>query len=175
MDKNSIIGIVIIVLILIFFSIINKPSEEELELAKRRQDSIELVQRQLAEQQILEQASSQSALEPVKSEPGIVPDKAEDLRDRLGSFASAAEGDDQFYTLENKKIRVTISSKGGRVYSVELKDYQTWDSLPLILFDGADNYLGLNFLPKTGTFLPMSFISSLFHMTQILILSFLQA
>jgi YidC/Oxa1 family membrane protein insertase len=148
MDKNSIIGIVIIVFILIFFSIINKPSQEELELAKRRQDSIELAQRQLAEQQILDQTSLQSDLEPLESEPGNLPDNAEALRDRLGSFASAAEGNDQFFTLENKKIKVTISSKGGRVYSVELKDYQTWDSLPLILFDGEENYLGLNFFAQ---------------------------
>ena len=43
MDKKSIIGIVLIFVILVVFSYINKPSKEEIEAAKQRRDSIEQV------------------------------------------------------------------------------------------------------------------------------------
>ena len=44
MDKKSIIGIILIFLILVVFSIINRPSQEEIEAAKHRQDSIAQVE-----------------------------------------------------------------------------------------------------------------------------------
>jgi len=147
MDRNSILGIVLIVLILVVASIINKPSQEEIEKAKRKQDSIELVRRQQAERQVLEQEIAQEII-PSEETEKAQEDKAIQIRDRFGSFADAVEGDDQFYTLENELVKITISARGGRIFSVQLKDYQTWDSMPLILFDGEENEFGLNFFAQ---------------------------
>ncbi len=47
--------------------------------------------------------------------------------------------------LENNKLELKISPKGGRVYSARLKDYRTHDSLPLILFSGDSTVFGFNF------------------------------
>lgn len=60
-------------------------------------------------------------------------------------FGAATAGKEEFVTLENKDLRLKLSTKGGRVYSAELKDYKTWDKKPLILFNGEDNHFGLNF------------------------------
>jgi len=64
---------------------------------------------------------------------------------RYGPFASSALGKDEFITLENDKIDLKISLKGGRVYSARVKDYTTHDSLPLILFSGDSTVFGFNF------------------------------
>ena len=50
---------------------------------------------------------------------------------QYGVFSKAAVGDNQFITLENNKVELKISLKGGKVYSARLKDYRTYDSLPL--------------------------------------------
>jgi YidC/Oxa1 family membrane protein insertase len=44
MDRNSIVGIVLIFLILIGFSYLNRPSKEQIAAAKRTRDSIEQVE-----------------------------------------------------------------------------------------------------------------------------------
>jgi len=60
-------------------------------------------------------------------------------------FGAATAGTEQFVTLENKDIRLKLSTKGGRVYSAELKEFKTFDKKPLILFNGEENHFGLNF------------------------------
>ncbi|MCX6255659.1 MAG: membrane protein insertase YidC [Bacteroidia bacterium] len=64
---------------------------------------------------------------------------------QYGIFAEAAKGENDFITLENNKVELKISLKGGRVYSARLKDYRTYDSLPLILFSGDSTVFGFNF------------------------------
>jgi YidC/Oxa1 family membrane protein insertase len=64
---------------------------------------------------------------------------------RYGVFASSATGENDFITLENEKLELKISLKGGRVYSARLKEYTTYDSLPLILFSGDSTVFGFKF------------------------------
>jgi YidC/Oxa1 family membrane protein insertase len=64
---------------------------------------------------------------------------------QYGVFAQAAIGENDFITLENNKIELKISLKGGRVYSAKLKDYKTFDAKPLILFSGDSTIFGFNF------------------------------
>jgi len=144
MDRNSIIGLVIIAGILVVFSLLNKPSKEELAEAKRVRDSIALVQEQkaietdrIAKEQ---QAQSPQAVAEV--------DSAEVMAQQYGTFAQAATGEDKFITLENEKIKVLVSAKGGRIYSVELKEYKTYTQQPLLLFSGDENKFGFNFFAQ---------------------------
>ncbi len=51
----------------------------------------------------------------------------------------------KFITLENDLVRLTISTLGGRLYKAELKKFVTHDTLPLILFDGDSTVFGLQF------------------------------
>ncbi|RIH63187.1 membrane protein insertase YidC [Mariniphaga sediminis] len=150
MDRNSILGIVLIFAILVVFSIVNQPSEEEIESTKRRRDSIAQVEAMNALQ--LEEARQQSALETqseaVSADSTVAEGKLKEKIDQLGVFGNAALGEREFYTLENNLMKLTFSNKGGRIYSVELKNYQTHDSLPLILFDGDETLFGLNFFAQ---------------------------
>jgi len=65
--------------------------------------------------------------------------------DIYGAFSAAASGEDRFITLENNKVELKISLKGGKVYSARLKEYYTYDSRPLILFSGDSTIFGFNF------------------------------
>jgi len=60
-------------------------------------------------------------------------------------FGATTIGSEKFVTLENKDIRVKLSTQGGKVYSVELKEFKTFDKKPLVLFDGPKNHFGLTF------------------------------
>lgn len=62
-----------------------------------------------------------------------------------GPFGNALAGEERLVTLENELIKATISTKGGRVRSVEIKGEQTYAGEPLLLFDGDHNKFGLFF------------------------------
>ncbi len=64
---------------------------------------------------------------------------------QYGVFAPAATGENEFMTLENSKVELKISLKGGKVYSARLKEYRTFDSMPMILFSGDSTVFGFNF------------------------------
>jgi YidC/Oxa1 family membrane protein insertase len=151
MDRNSILGIVLIFAILVVFSIVNQPSKEQIETARQRRDSIAQVEEERARQFEIQQ--QQQTVQTDQSEV-IIPDSlAESSRlqekiDQFGVFGPAAIGEQEFYTLENNLVIITFTNKGGRIYSVELKNYQTHDSLPLILFEGSETLFGLNFFAQ---------------------------
>ncbi|MGC9374420.1 MAG: membrane protein insertase YidC [Bacteroidales bacterium] len=146
MDKNSIIGIILIAAILIVYSVINQPSKDEIERAKHRRDSLELVRQQNeAEQQKADKAIEQTA-EPEEQLKDT--SQKENLIKKYGNFASAAEGEKEFAIVENDLMKIKFSNKGGRIYSVELKDYKTYTQEPLILFDGDSTVFGLNFFSQ---------------------------
>ena len=65
--------------------------------------------------------------------------------DQFGAFATSAVGENEFIILENNKLEVKISLKGGKVISARLKEYRTHDSLPLFLFSGDSTIFGFNF------------------------------
>jgi len=139
MDKNTIFGFVLIALILVGFSVMNRPSEEELAQQQRYSDSIALVQKNEAA------AVAQQKPEAVLAADSINPNDTAALAkaaDAFGDFGVAAAGEEKFYTLENDLVKLTLSNKGGRIYSATLKNYQTHDSLPLVLFDAKESNLG---------------------------------
>ena len=147
MDRNTISGLVIIFVILITFSYFNKPSKEKLEAAKHRQDSIEQVQaqQQIVAEQKANQAVNPEAKEKADSTAANIVDSRKDL---YGAFGDAATGTEKFITLENNLMKVKVATKGGRIFSVELKNYKTYDGKPLILFNGEANRFGLNFFSQ---------------------------
>ncbi len=148
MKKDQIIGFVLIAVILIGYSIYMKPSEEELEKAKQRQDSIALVQEQLRQERIAEE-ERQKIESPEKDDlQGQLSDKQQtedQYRALYGVFAHAASGEKDFVFIENDLVKLKVATQGGRIYSAQLKEYQTHDSLPLKLFNGDSTIFGFNF------------------------------
>ncbi|MHC1704930.1 MAG: membrane protein insertase YidC [Tenuifilaceae bacterium] len=137
MDRNTIIGLVIIFAILIFAGYLNTPSKEEVAAMQLKNDSIARV---AAENVALQKAAEMAV---VNAKPDSV--KKNEIVKQLGSFATSLNGEDKFVTLENDLMRVKISSLGGRVFSVELKNYKTYTGQPLVLFTGKENTFGLQF------------------------------
>jgi YidC/Oxa1 family membrane protein insertase len=152
MDRNSILGIILIFAILVVFSVMNRPSKEQIEEARRRSDSIAQVEA-AAERSRAQELSASPENAAVEDE-ALLPDsvtagsRLQEKIDQFGVFGNAAIGEEEFYTLENNLVKITFTNKGGRIYSVELKDFQTHDSLPLILFEGDNTLFGLNFFAQ---------------------------
>ena len=150
MDRNTVIGMVMIFAILIGFGYLNRPSQKEIEAAKRKQDSIAQVE--AAQQKQVEAQAQIKKIEGGASDSTLMENTSvetnQNLADQYGAFGQSASGDEKFITLENNLVKIKLSTKGGKVYSVELKDYETYDSLPLMLFKGQDNLFGLNFFSQ---------------------------
>ena len=143
MDKNTIIGIVLIVLIFLGYTQLTKPSEKELAI-KRYNDSIALVEQNKV------QATPVAGSSNAKTADSTVVTDTTKLADAFGGFSPSAKGQEKFYTLENELIKITLSNKGGRVSSVQLKKYRTHDSLPLILFDEKESSMGFTFVTNNN-------------------------
>lgn len=146
MDRNSIIGFVLIAGIFIVWGILSKPSEEEQARLQRYNDSIALVREQNAELERQLNEARTNELEAEKRKNDSL--KLENKKAELGVFVEALNGEKEFFVLENEKIALEVSTLGGRPYSVNLKEYQTYDSLPLVLFDGDSTQFGMDFFNK---------------------------
>ncbi len=92
-----------------------------------------------------EKADSAAVPETGTAGPGEIPAVNAADSSKYGAFGASISGDSALITLENNKIELKISPKGGRVFSARLKDFRTHDSLPLILFSGDSTVFGFNF------------------------------
>ena len=175
MDKKSITGLLIIAGILIIFSLFQSPPKET---PKKDQKGDKDQTGQIA--QSVDDSTTEktvSSLVPKRDEKGLqIVDSVKGLaytdtitgRDTFivttpeiatDSLVSSAEEevikpsecDEQIITLENDKLIVEISNQGGRISSVFLKEYQTYNdwqggnNKPLQLFDKQSTY-GVEFL-----------------------------
>lgn len=132
MDRNSIIGILIIAGIFVVWGIVNRPSADEIERQKQRNDSIR-VERMIQERQ------AQEEKDEVQVDQKEVPAVKTEAIPEIDTVETKT------ITLENERIKVFLNERGGRPVSVILKNYQTYDSLPLRLFDGDSSKFNLTF------------------------------
>ena len=132
MDKNSIVGLILIAMVLFGFTYVQKRRYEN-ELAKHP----ELAQTESATQ---EQAPAQSDAQlGMAAEDTPVPQQAAIYKDTLLGVASSAEP--VLYTLENDLLEVVFTSKGAQPYSARVKNYTNYDKTDLYLFkDGQNKY-----------------------------------
>lgn len=63
---------------------------------------------------------------------------------------AAAPVEEQRFTLENEVLKVVLSTKGGQVVEARLKNYQTYDSLPLYLINETSRF-NINLGDNTNT------------------------
>ena len=154
MDRNSITGLVIITLILIGFWFVNKPSEQEIEAARQRQDSLRIVELKMEQEKLVKQLQAEAEKSTITLDVQSNDEEAinAQAQQQYGQISPFVEGEKSFTTLENEKIKMIFSNQGGKIYSVELKDYKTSGGDPLILFDGDKNKFGFNFTHNTRIF-----------------------
>ena len=122
MDKNTIIGLVLIFVLLLVWQQFMAPTAEELQEQQRLQDSIATVQQGVDSQRRAEKAVAADTLPPLPQE---VEDSLQVQRaqSNFGPFAGAAVGKAEEFVLENSLFRLVISTRGGRVKEAELKEY----------------------------------------------------
>jgi YidC/Oxa1 family membrane protein insertase len=175
MDKNTITGIVLILLIFLGFSLYNnhrtgKFFKAETEYAdslyttgnydEAREAYIRALGYRPKDQATIDRVTELNSKlglneQQQKPETGMPasdsipsaappPTRAVDSAS-YGAFSSGATGENQFYTIENSLLKLTVSAKGGRPYSVMLKNYRTYDSLPVVLFKGDSTVFGYKF------------------------------
>lgn len=171
MDRNTITGIILIFAIFIGFSMynnhrLNNAYEKVVAEAEESYSKGDIEKARTAYYEALRLKPNQpeivSRLNEINDQLGIVTDSTGAVQEQIvsaademtedvpevsemGLFAGAATGEDGFIILENNKLELKISLKGGKVYSARLKDYKTWDGKPLILFKGDSTVFGFNF------------------------------
>ncbi|MBO7290284.1 MAG: membrane protein insertase YidC [Bacteroidaceae bacterium] len=121
MDKKSIIGYILIGLVLLGYFYFSRPSEEQIQAEKAlaeakkkeeiRKDSIQMAE----EANRLSQIGNQGSF-----------------------FYNVLRGENRNVAIENEKIKVEVSTYGGRIASVTVKDHKGQDGNPLVLFDSKD-------------------------------------
>jgi YidC/Oxa1 family membrane protein insertase len=153
MDRNSVIGLVLIALLIASYSYFTQPSAEELKAAKARQDSIAAV----------EQARKPVADTSVTVAAPVAPDSAKALaaaddssaeekaRQEWGDFYAASAGTASPVVLENNALRLTLSTLGGKISGAELKQYKTHTGTPVMLLSDDSSSLSLSFSARNRT------------------------
>lgn len=138
MNKNNIIGFLLIALVLIGFSWYSQPSAEE-QRAAFVQDSIAK-----AKHAEMEKANKAAALQRQAEA------KAKVEADSTALFYSALKGKSQKIVLSNEKVELTLNTKGGTVEKAVVKGYVghdlkvkdgSKDKKDVTLFDGNDQSL----------------------------------
>jgi YidC/Oxa1 family membrane protein insertase len=137
LDINSIIGFILIFGILIFWFYQNQPTPEELEAQKAERAKVES---QVAEE---EPGTAEPALEETKID---LQDSVAiaDYKSAIGGFGftSAREGTT---ILENEVLFLEVSNKGGQIVEARMKQFVTFDSIPIYLVKDGNASFGINF------------------------------
>ena len=124
--RSSIVGFALIGVILLAFSWYNSKQYE-----KRQQQEALLRDSLAMEAAALAGAEADSTAVDFVEE--ALSDKAETVDYQEAYLNAASRAEAQYYTLENDKIRIRISSKGAQPYEVLIKDYFAYDSSALYL------------------------------------------
>ncbi|MEY3421469.1 MAG: hypothetical protein RIR48_1761, partial [Bacteroidota bacterium] len=153
MERKQFIGILLIMVTFMLWTITSSPSKEELEKAKKEQDSLALLK-----------VTKKSGPALKTQEDTIVKISESDTLIyqlnvlKFGSFAPSSSGSEKEEVLENELIRITFSNKGGRIKEALLKKhYKTVtdsagkDSKELVkLLNAPENKFEYS-LPVSGT------------------------
>lgn len=127
MDRNTVIGFVLIALLIIAYTYFNLPSATEQARIQKQNDSVAVVYKQ---KQI---ADSIQAITPLAT---TVENKTDSvIATATGIFNNAVSGEKKNYVIENELLKITLSNEGAKVASVQLKKYKTYSGDPLVLFN----------------------------------------
>lgn len=141
LDINSIIGFVLIFGILIFMFYQNQPTPEELEAQKAEQARVEAAAKQAEETKKNEGAA------PVKQVQTINPNDSTavaNYKSAVGAFGFTQVSDGTT-KLENEVLYLEVSNKGGQIVEARMKNYVTYDSVPVYLVKDGNANFALNF------------------------------
>jgi len=128
MDRNTFTGLFLIMIVLAGSFYFFKPSDAEL---KKEQARI-----------TADSAKKAGVKTPAAIAPAAAP--ALDSAALKGPFGTNLTGTEAKSVLENEKLKLTFTNKGGKILSVEIKNEKTYKGQPVVLYDGNANKFGLN-------------------------------
>lgn len=146
MNKNSLIGIVLIFAIFVGYMWWIAPSKEEIAERQRVNDSI-----RQAYMDSVAYADSVAAVKAHLDSLAMQGDTSaqrqlqRNQRGDMGVFNASAAGDTVNVTVKNELMTVNFTNMGAQVREVVLSQYTTYDSMPLQLITPADDNMNLIF------------------------------
>jgi YidC/Oxa1 family membrane protein insertase len=136
LDVNTIIGFVLIFGILLFMFWQNQPNQEEIEAKKVQQEQV------AAETQKKEQVEKEvSAPAAINLNDSIA---IANYKSTIGAFGFT-KAIDETTVLENNLVYMKVSNKGGQITELRLKEFKTYDSIPVYLVKDGNASFALNF------------------------------
>jgi YidC/Oxa1 family membrane protein insertase len=131
MNRDTLIGFVLIGIVLIGFSWWNQPSEEQIEQYQRQQDSIAAMQKDVEVKAQMAEAERKAKAEEAA------------MNDSSALFFQALQGGEaQEVVLKNDKLQLTFSTKGGTLSKAVILGFEDKDSAQdVTLFDGKDQQM----------------------------------
>ena len=150
MDKNTIIGLVLMGVVLVVFSLLGRPSKEELELRQRYADSVALAAQaeeramtdsldRIATEDSLRRSATLAQYTPAERDSILTAQASE----TFGPFAPSAHGREQTFTIANDSLSVTLSTKGGKPIASEILGYNDYQGAPIRLIRPEDSHFSL--------------------------------
>ena len=150
MDKNTIIGLVLMGVVLVVFSFLGRPSQEELELRQRYADSVALAAqaRERAMTDSLDRIATEDSLRRSATLAQYTPAERDSIltaqaSETFGPFAPSAHGREQTFTIANDSLSVTLSTKGGKPIASEILGYDDYQGVPIRLIRPDDSRFSL--------------------------------
>lgn len=128
MDKNSVIGFVLIAAIFLGFTVFENKRAAKYAEVKAQQDSIALAQMPFDSSSVVSLGESSEGASVANDVTAPV------YKDSCLQAASDVNNVPEMVVLENSKIRIQLTTKGAQPYSVKVKDYYNYDSTELYLF-----------------------------------------
>ena len=147
MDRNTITGLVLIGLILTVFSIINRPSEEDI---KKRQEEQLAKTEKIKSDKKTAMANDTIAVDTTLSNQPIIDASAELISDSIKPVVRKVVRDTVIIK-ETDKFIIHFSNIGGQIQSLYLKDYKSYNDYklnkktPLCLFSKGDHSTSFTF------------------------------
>ncbi|SPY34700.1 Oxa1Ec [Porphyromonas cangingivalis] len=147
MDRNTIIGFVLMGAVLVLFTWLGRPSEEQLAEQQRYNDSIAAVQQKKeAEATLIAETAPTTLPLTEMSDSALI---AERMR-VFGDLAQATSGTEETLTLENDSISISLSTKGGMIVSSELKKYKDYRGENVRLIREGEAEFNYTFITNTN-------------------------
>ena len=139
MDRNQLIGIVLIMAMLVGYQLlVPKPAPEKAPAQKT----------QTTKPTTASGRSADAAAAAV--DKASLPLDSAVAKAQFGDFATVASGEARDIVIENKDLKVTFTTQGGRVKEVILKNYKTYDQKPLVLIDNQSSHTLLELPTNRG-------------------------
>ena len=146
MDKNSIIGIVLMGLLLFGFTFYQNKQYQKQAAYQAQLDSIAAVERFRADSIAAAEAVVRDSIRAVAGSEGretVISEAGPVAIYKDSLLASSHSGEGQVVTLSNDKLEVAFTTKGAQPYSARLKDYKTYGGDDLYLFKPGMSQLGI--------------------------------